>query len=381
MLKNLGYYTVGDRVFYGKTAAIYHSYYAKQEVSWHFFNDVWDSFSKNKIHTLDNINLETIYKNRAMQLREKYDYLILNYSGGADSHNVLMTFLNNNIRLDEIYVQRSSSVDAHIYTPNIENRNAENLFSEWDCTIKPALEYVANNFPNIKINVEDIFEKNLDTIIHEDTFLQSSNFIGLFELLRQSSYSKTIDKNLSANIKTCSIFGIDKPIIVIKNNDGYMLFSDQEISVASRSIENNLKDFSLVELFYWTFDMPEIAFKQAQIVYKHFSKNEYLKKLIDIENIDQKNLHLIYDTYRKAVIPLIYSTWNNNTFQVNKPQPYNQVGRSRDKIYIENPNFSKAIEKYNSHLTDWKTVLDERNLNKDLNKFRNFYTPWYKLSQ
>jgi hypothetical protein len=291
-----------------------------------------------------------------------------------------MTFLNNNIRLDEIYVQRSASVDEKIYTPNKENKNAENIFSEWDYVIKPSLEYVAKNFPNIKINVEDIFEKNLNKIIHEDMFLQSNNFIGLFELLRQSSYSSTIDRNLNSGIKTCSIFGIDKPIVIIKNNEGFMLFSDQEISSASRCIKNEFKNFSLIELFYWTPEMPEIAFKQAQVVYNFFSKNETFKKMMDIENIDQKNLHLIYDAYRKAVIPLIYSTWNNDTFQVNKPQPYNQVGRSRDKIYIKNTNFSNLIEKYNSHLLDWKTVLDEKYFVKDLNKFRNYYTPWYKLS-
>lgn len=379
MLKNLGYYQVGDKIFYGKTAAIYDSYYSKQEVRWHFFNNVWDKFSKTKMHTLENISLQTIYKNRAMQLREKYDYIILNYSGGADSHNVLMTFLNNNIRLDEIYVQRSASVDEKIYTPNKENKNAENILSEWDYTIKPSLDYVTKYFPNIKINLDDIFEKNLDKLVHEDMFLQSSNFIGLFELLRQSSYSNTIEKNLNAGIKTCSIFGIDKPIVIIKNNEGFVLFSDQEISVASLSVKNNLKDFSIIELFYWTPDMPEIAFKQAQVVYNYFKNHIYLKKLIDIENIDQKNLHLIYDVYRKSVIPLIYSTWNNDKFQVNKPQPYNQIGRSRDKIYIKNTNFSNMIEKYNSHFTDWKTVLDEKYFFKESNKFKTYFTPWYKL--
>jgi hypothetical protein len=381
MLKNLGEYRVGEKTFYGKTEAIYHSYLTKEDISWNFYHSVWDNFSKNKINTLDNLDLQTIYKNRAIQLREKYDYLILNYSGGADSHNVLMTFLNNNnIKLDEIYVQRSSSVDEKLYKPNQENKNAENILSEWDYAIKPTLEYVAKYFPNIKINVEDIFTKNLDEIIHEDIFLQSNNFIGLFEMLRQSSYSSTINKNLDLNIKTCSIFGIDKPLIVIKNNEGFMLFSDQEISAASRCIRNDLKNFSLVELFYWTPEMPEVAFKQAKIVYEFFSKNKILNNMMNIANIDQKNLHLIYDAYREIVIPLIYQTWNKNTFQANKPKPYSQIGRSRDRFYIENSSFRNIIEKYNSNLIDWKSVLNEKYFFKDIYKFKNYYTPWYKLS-
>ena len=43
------------------------------------------------------IDLETLYFLRAKQLRDTYDYLILQYSGGADSHQVLFTFLKNNI--------------------------------------------------------------------------------------------------------------------------------------------------------------------------------------------------------------------------------------------------------------------------------------------
>ena len=46
--------------------------------------------------------LENLYIARAKQLREQYDYLILQFSGGSDSSQVLQTFLRNNIFLDEI---------------------------------------------------------------------------------------------------------------------------------------------------------------------------------------------------------------------------------------------------------------------------------------
>ena len=38
----------------------------------------------------------------AQQLREKYDYIVLAYSGGADSCNVLNSFLDNGIPIDDI---------------------------------------------------------------------------------------------------------------------------------------------------------------------------------------------------------------------------------------------------------------------------------------
>jgi len=50
-------------------------------------------------------SLDFLYALRARQLREKYDYLVLYFSGGADSTNILKTFIDNNIFLDEIVMQ------------------------------------------------------------------------------------------------------------------------------------------------------------------------------------------------------------------------------------------------------------------------------------
>jgi len=49
-----------------------------------------------------------LLKQRALQLRNSYKYLILYYSGGSDSATVLQTFINNNIPLDEIVINRMS---------------------------------------------------------------------------------------------------------------------------------------------------------------------------------------------------------------------------------------------------------------------------------
>jgi hypothetical protein len=43
-------------------------------------------------------SLDKLYANRARQLREKYDYIVLVYSGGIDSHVALQSFLKNGDR-------------------------------------------------------------------------------------------------------------------------------------------------------------------------------------------------------------------------------------------------------------------------------------------
>src|SRR5260221_13572359 len=51
------------------------------------------------------VSLDTLYKMRAKQIRDENEYLILLYSGGADSHQILDTFLKHNIFIDEVRVQ------------------------------------------------------------------------------------------------------------------------------------------------------------------------------------------------------------------------------------------------------------------------------------
>ena len=48
------------------------------------------------------VNIDILYLMRARQLRDQYDHLVLNFSGGSDSTNILYAFLKNNIHIDEI---------------------------------------------------------------------------------------------------------------------------------------------------------------------------------------------------------------------------------------------------------------------------------------
>ena len=87
-----GYYKVGQEKFVSKILAAIKATELKLPMTWHFHDDVFA-----KVKPTGQISLKELYKERALQLREKYDYLILNYSGGSDSWTILNTFLENNI--------------------------------------------------------------------------------------------------------------------------------------------------------------------------------------------------------------------------------------------------------------------------------------------
>ena len=56
--------------------------------------------------------LETLCKQKALNLRANNDKIVIWYSGGCDSHYVLDTFLKNNIKVDEIHMVKSGFSNA-----------------------------------------------------------------------------------------------------------------------------------------------------------------------------------------------------------------------------------------------------------------------------
>jgi hypothetical protein len=111
---------------------------------WLYYYD--DLFSKVDWSVEPLENLHDLYKVRAQEIRDSYDYVILCYSGGHDSTNVLETFYYNNIHIDEIVLVGAFSKDS--YAGSDENHNAEihlNCF--------PTLKNM--NLPHTKITVAD----------------------------------------------------------------------------------------------------------------------------------------------------------------------------------------------------------------------------------
>ena len=163
-----GYYLVNGEIFENKIHALIKGSELNVLPEWHYFDEV---FSKANKTGLGQVPLTEWYKQRALQLRDKYDYLILNYSGGSDSHNILHTFLKNNIKLDCVYVQwHLKLTDKGLYTINSTDKSNFNFHSEWDLVLKKDLEWLASNHPNIKIEIKDWTDTLHDKFYHDSLF-------------------------------------------------------------------------------------------------------------------------------------------------------------------------------------------------------------------
>jgi len=73
--------------------------YDFSKIHWDFNKKVFSLYDWTK-EPVEDVNY--FYDKRVKELRQQYDYIIFFYSGGYDSHNILKTFIDNNIHIDEI---------------------------------------------------------------------------------------------------------------------------------------------------------------------------------------------------------------------------------------------------------------------------------------
>ena len=120
------------------------------EVSFYYNDHVFDKFDWG---IPVDISLDRLYTFRAQQLRDKYKKLILSFSGGTDSIQVLNTFLKNRIHLDEIVVAHHTELLKNVDLISAEharfvqrlNRLANGLEADYALQTDIAMKTSARN--------------------------------------------------------------------------------------------------------------------------------------------------------------------------------------------------------------------------------------------
>lgn len=306
MTTKQGLYQVGEKSYHNKTDALVEATRTNQHPSWDFSPQVFKSFNWESPITT---SLSDLYVERCRQLRDTYDYLILNYSGGSDSWTILNTFLKNNIKLDEIFVYWPIKALQGKYSPNSTNKHASNFMSEWDFVLKPDLDYLKVHHPEIKITVQD-YSDNLDSDLSEDIFYLGGHHINVGFFPRQTANLRA-GEQYNENRNVCIIVGLDKPQIHISDNSIYGYFID---ILSTTSMINTKESNRSIELFYWTPDLPQLPIKSAQEVAMFLKVNPHLQRLFMIGNLNSGDKSLKDNIIRS----IVYPNWDGNKFQSNK---------------------------------------------------------------
>ena len=349
-----GYYTVGDSKFTSKTAAVYESWRSNHPIKWHYHNEIFDRFYQdNPPNTLGKHNLEALYRERAQQLRDQYDYLILHYSGGSDSHNILMTFLNNNIRLDEVFNRRHDRVESKIYIPDPYDFSNSNFQSEWDYAALPTIRWLSRMYPEIKITTSTMFDTPVEQVLNDDTFARATHFPGIINLYRSQAVSPTERELRFSGKRIANILGNDKPVVYKKDNLCLMAFLDI-------GIPNPAIDCSNKESFYWSPELPRLPFEQAYRVYQYYLDNPTDLWVIEKETqlAETATARTKKDTITKRVI--YPTTWDFSRFQAVQADTYsthnsNFIIADKDRIFVDNPEFAKLYDRWVYYYNGWDT--------------------------
>jgi hypothetical protein len=369
----LGYYTVGQTRHYIKPQALVDATNTNQFPEWNFNRDVFDRYTWDQE---PEIGLRELYRMRAQQLREKYDYIRLEVSGGGDSSTAAYSFINNGIHLDEVVFRYPKTGEKNV-TDDPFNTKPENTLSEWRYAAQPLLKWIADNAPQTKITIHDYSEDMLASGHEEDWVFRTKDYFQPGHVFKHTvdavkSHKHTLDQGL----KVCMLWGVDKPKVCIKDSKWYLYFMDVQANNANPEVGqwDNLTN----EYFYWSPDLPELLCKQAHIIRKWFDlpSNKYLQHLARWPNYSFAQR----TTFEHIIKPLLYPDYDPATFQTSKPT--NSFYNEMDQWFYQNFQETRAYSVWKAGLEYLVKNIDPKYFNNEMGRpvgFVSFISPFYYL--
>ena len=212
-----------------------------------------------------------LYGRRAKQLRNKYDYLVLLYSGGIDSHTVLKSFLDNNVHLNEICTLTNAQVESKTGKFNQEVFNAAIPFVSSLDLARLGTKFRLFDISDLVIN------QFQDDFVLEHWHLYNQGLGNHWTSAVRSHILKSkVDDHLQLaeqGKSVCYIWGFDKPIMTCENNQYSIRIADASVDLNMRQFINRkmltekLANF-YDEPFYTCSEFPEISIKQGHLLLK-----------------------------------------------------------------------------------------------------------------
>lgn len=217
--------------------------------------------------------LDELYGKRAIQLRKDYDYLVLYYSGGYDSANMLHAFLDNDVYPDEIAV-------FHSRYDTVSNQYLELRDYTWEKIAK-----IQKRYPQIKIrkiDYSDYFFK-WDSLLKEanptqDLIYNFGAALSINHLMTDLLHRHIYDwkQLLEQKKKVAWLHGVEKPPLRYLDGQWIFNFHDALTQLNLTPLRQIIDDGSIgnYEFFVWGRheDCAKIIIKQCQLLKKKYHK-------------------------------------------------------------------------------------------------------------
>jgi len=297
--------------------------------------------------------LNQLYKERAQQIRDTYDHVVICYSGGIDSTNVLETFYYNNIHIDEIVCVGSFSQDT---SGDIDQNHNKDIYSN----VVPTLNMM--HLPNTKKTFLDYttYFNNLSNFsLYNDYGIEYYKYIGFYPSV---TYLFWYDLPKFLNLKKNSviIYGVEKPFPHI-DDKGKFYFEFTDASMMSYS-KYDINSYARVN-FYSDPESEKIILKQHHLIKNYYSELFSMGMINCRESFTKKNskyldvIHkIIYDTKN----PLTYVSKKGSNSFLSVRDSYLPKKKNSDIWNFYGKSISHMIKNYNINIGTKYTFSTKR---------------------
>ena len=374
-----GYYSVGDIKTYSKVEAIELGKKTKRWPRWDFNDSIFGLYDWT---TPCALSLKELYRQRAQQIREKYDYVVIWYSGGADSFNVLDSFLSNGIKVDEI---------AHCWSVKADKTYDTYFNAEIKRVAIPNTQRIKQQFPGIRhrvIDQSDHIASLLEGSMMFDWIYQSNNNLSPNALSR--SYLRETEPDyldiINQEKKLVFVWGSDKPRIYWDPDQQkfFCQFLDLIDNILSPRTQMLSRPWEHDEFFYWSPDCVDLIIKQCHEVIKILQQNKDNPVWFSNHNPNRWgfNPHLNKHLTQHGMHQIIYPNWDINTFQWQKTR--SSVFGDRDLWYFKSRDLSRGfrmgVDKIKQIALEENCFnLEFLNTHRMYDGIKNFLSPRYYL--
>ena len=296
---------------------------AKSDWSSVHFNLYDNVFTKYDWTQRPDIDIEDMYDRRIIQLREKYDYIRIGYSGGTDSTAMLRAAHRTGVHVDEIFVYYVKDCD-------IIKR------AEVDRSIKQ-LEQFGSYFDNTKLTMIGYGKEDVLKYYEVQPDISSSTYFNGTPNQLDYFYKHTVTKEfadavwypIEKGLSHCDIYG-KEPSIITKYDDKLVWY------LPDHKTCYNTSAFS--EWFYTSGDMPEF-----QSLQNWLSVDVMLRHGLETTDIVETNPEIWTDMLKTTKRYVHEGAFGDKA----------RRGTRKDVIrvyqYMDDPEFKQAF------LNNWKT--------------------------
>lgn len=369
---NKGVYTCNGKRFASKLEAILEANHSQKWVEWDYHHDI---FGRHDWSVEPTRSLAELYRDRAQQIRDAYDRVVLFFSGGVDSWTILKTFVANDIKLDEIYIWGAFKAEEQ-KIQQLGSDQRPGYYTREIYSILPLVRRLVDD-RGVKINLYDWTEDILNGVNDLDWFWKAGLRFGPDVLGRFHFHKKFKEHNrlLNKGQRVGYVYGIDKPRLIRDDRSIYFAFLDLIMTTGNMPTNDILGEhWENDEYFYWSPNMPELTIKQCHTVANWLRRNDK----VDLIRTTVGNLGAWHDRfYYHEVNKAIYADWDMSTWQISKPTGpiYNEMS----KWFLD--DHLQARMKWESSLWEIERQIGKQWMNNNTIKdgLRGHLSKFYKI--